>query len=274
MNIASISSKEAVRLLLTKVFALLILLIWSVRLYANLGLSQLMQPVFVDTKADRVYWILESIGIIYALLNFQPLSVFVDFSLLMLPLLIIIYPSKKIFPILLFIALSLYFAAYNIAATHQEHTLIGALGVSLLLCFKDTFRFSTMFTALRFYSCFIMTSAAFWKIGRASVFHNGQMNEILKIQHSSMLLSPQESFYKSWIQFLIENQSIADLLWYSAVLLELVFIIGFFTRRADHLLFWAFWLFIAADYLVMGLNFVELGILSLFFLKRFGRYFD
>jgi hypothetical protein len=240
-----------------------------------LGLSQLMQPAFRATYADRVYWLLDSLGIFDALLNFMPLSTGIDALLFILPILILIYPSNRIYAWLFLIMFSLYFAAYNVSATHQEHTLVsGALGISLLLCFKDPLRFSSIFNALRYYACFIMASAAFWKIGRASLWHDGQMISILKTQHSGLLIAQDDTLYGNWIQFLIDNPFAANSLWWAAVLLELVFIIGFFTKKADLLLFIAFWLFLLSDYFVMGLQFWELGVLTVLFIRKFGRYLD
>jgi hypothetical protein len=168
----------------------------------------------------------------------------------------------------------LYFSAYNTSATQQEHTLIGAIAMAFLICFKDNLRFSTVFSAIRFYTCFLMTSAFFWKLSRGALWHEGQMTNILKIQQSAILTETDSDIYSSWIAYLVDHPMFANYLWFGAAAIELSFIIGFFSKRFDSLLFMLFWLFIFADFFVMGLHFWELGILSLLFLRRYSQLFD
>ena len=270
----SIDSREHARLQLSRLLALALLLIWISRLYQCIGLSQLMQPIFFDSKADRFYWLLDSMGILNALINFMPLSVTVDALLLLLPILMIAYPSNKYYSLIYLPTIVLYFSAYSVAATHQEHTLIGAIAAAFLLCFKNSLRFSSVFSALRFYTCFMMFSAALWKIGRGSLWLEGQMTNILKTQHAALISNNESSLYSSWINYLIDNPTFADILWWGAALIEISFIIGFFSRKFDGILFVLFWIFLLSDFLVMGLHFWELGILSALFLKRFSKVFD
>ena len=274
MQFISIDNRENARLELSRLLSATLLLIWICRLWQGIGLSQLMQPVFSDTKADRFYWLLDSMGVLNALINFMPLSVTIDAFLLLLPILMLAYPSNKYFSWLNFVSIVCYFSAYNVTATHQEHTLIGALGAAFLLCFKNSLRFSSVFSALRFYACFMMASAAFWKIGRCSLWQNGQMTNILKTQHAALITNSEASLYSSWINYLIDNPMLANTLWWGAALIELSFLIGFFSRKFDRVLFLFFWIFLLSDYLVMGLHFWELGILSAMFITRFSKVLD
>ena len=107
----SIDSREHARLQLSRLLALALLLIWISRLYQCIGLSQLMQPIFFDSKADRFYWLLDSMGILNALINFMPLSVTVDALLLLLPILMIAYPSNKYYSLIYLPTIVLYFSA-------------------------------------------------------------------------------------------------------------------------------------------------------------------
>jgi hypothetical protein len=270
----SIDSREDARLQLTRIIAAALLLIWICRLCQGIGLSQLMQPIFSDTKADRFYWLLDSVGILKALIQFMPLSLGIDLLLFILPILMIAYPSNRIYALFYLPIFVLYFSAYNVSATHQEHTLIGAIAMAFLLCFKDNLRFSTVFSAIRYYTCFLMASAFFWKLSRGALWHEGQMINTLKMQHASLLTSDDSSLYSDWINYLIDNPMFANGLWWGAALIELSFLLGFFSRRFDSILFWLFWLFIIADFFVMGLHFWELGILSLLFWKRYSQVFD
>lgn len=270
----SIDSREHARLQTSRILAVSLLLIWICRLYQGLGLSQLMQPIFSDTKADRFYWLLDSLGILNALINFLPLSLGIDILLFVLPLLMFFYPSNRLYALLYLPTIVMYFAAYNVSATHQEHTMVGAIAAAFLLCFKENLRFSTVFSAVRYYSCFLMASAFFWKLGRSSLWHEGQLTNILKVQHSALITDSNNTLYCNWINYLIDNPSLAYGLWWTAALIEMSFIVGFFSKKFDSLLFLLFWLFLISDFLVMGLHFWELGILTIFFLKPYSQKLD
>ena len=85
----SIEIREQARFQLSRILAAGLLLIWICRLCLGIGLSQLMQPIFSDTKADRFYWLLDHLGILDALINYMPLSFGVDILLFLLPVLMI-----------------------------------------------------------------------------------------------------------------------------------------------------------------------------------------
>jgi len=267
-------SRQEAQVWLIRCFALLLCLIWMGRLCMRLGLIQLQSPPFLELSADRIFWLLNSSGILQALLHYAPLSLSIDSLLLLLPLISLRYPLQRAFSWAYLPAISLYLIAYNASATHHEHSLIGLVAIAFLLCFKDSLRFSIVLSALRYYTCFIMASAALWKIGRGSLWQEGQITNILKLQHSKILTQAPDSLCGQWITFLLENPTVSDSLWWVATLLELIFLVGFFTRRFDALLFWAFWLFVACDYFIMGLHFWELGILTPLFLRRLTRFLD
>ncbi len=276
MNTVFISqdSRQEAQTFMTRIFALLLFAIWVVRLFQHLGLSQMGAPEETEVYADRVFWLLDYLGIIQAVLHFPPLSLGIDLLLLLLPLAMLRYPLLPILAWAYLPTISLYMIAYNAAATHYEHTLVGVIAISFLLCFKEGAIFSIVLQAIRYYASFIMASAALWKIFRGSLWNEGQMEAILKLQHSDLLIYSEPGLYSQWIHFLIANPTFATLLWCVATLVELVFIVGFFTKKIDTGLFLAFWLFILADFFVMGLHFWELGILSVLFLRRWTKFFD
>ena len=268
-----LDSRLFMQVFITRLFALISLLFWLGRCWTHTSLHQLQGAAFVDPKADNFYWILLYFNVPQAIINSFGLGLSIDIALLLLPILIIIYPFRHL-PALIYAPLTiLYLVSYNSFATHHEHTLIGLVFVSFLLCFKEADRFRTVFNALRYYTCFLMASAALWKLGRGALWHPEQFQNILFEQHADWLIHYPQALFSQWIQFLIGSPFLSKLLWWGATLLEFVFLVGFFTRRYDIYLFVAFWLFIVADYFIMGLHFWELGILSIFFWPQWRRYF-
>jgi hypothetical protein len=269
-----LDSRLFMQVFVTRILVLLSILIWLGRWWTHTSLHHLHGAAFIDPKADNFYWILLYFNVPQAISGNFYLGLSIDIALVVLPILIFIYPFRRL-PALIYAALTiLYLVSYNSFATHHEHTLVGLVFVSFLLCFKEADRFRSVFNALRYYTCFLMASAALWKIGRGALWHPEQLPNILLIQHAEALIRYPQALFSQWIQFLIDSPLLSKLLWWGATLLELVFLVGFFTRRYDIYLFVAFWLFLFSDYFVMGLHFWELGILSIFFWPRFRRYFD
>src|SRR5690606_3670725 len=105
-------------------------------------------------------------------------------------------------------------------------------------------------------------------------FHAGQMQYIVQLQHSEWLVLYPDHLFSRWIQFIYYTPAVATSLWWAATLLELIFLLGFFTKRFDRWLFIAFCLFLLSDYFVMGLHFWELGVFAVFFLPKIRQYLD
>src|SRR5690606_34461102 len=160
------------------------------------------------------YWLLHYLNIPQTLLEHYSVALSFDLLLLLLPILIAIYPFWRLWAWFYAALTVFYLVAYNSSATHHEHTLVGIVFVSFLLCFKSVYHFERMFRALRYYTCFMMLSAALWKIGRGALWHPEQMQHILMAQHSEYLILYPEQLFSRWIDFLMENHIIADMLWW------------------------------------------------------------
>jgi hypothetical protein len=82
------------------------------------------------------------------------------------------------------------------------------------------------------------------------------MSGILLMQHKEFLVaSPQH-----WI---IRNHYIGYFLFLASTVLELIFSIGFFTKKYDKQLFILFILFLIMDFIVMRINYFEVLSLAL-----------
>jgi hypothetical protein len=148
--------------------------------------------------------------------------------------------------------------------------LAGVVLVAFLSCFKNVEKFNLIFSFSRLYTCFIFVSAAFWKLCRASVWNEDQMTNILLQQHGNEILGQDPALFNLQI-WLIEHPMISNGLWLGAFVLELSFLIGFFTRKLDSLLLVLFIVFLLMDLIVMKINFLEMGILLVFLLHNFQR---
>lgn len=255
--------KEDIRAIrFRKYLAIGLLLIWLMRFFQKHWLSQLGEPVLIAPKSDNFYWLLHLLNIPQFIYSSPSLSLMLDLALLCLPLLIFFYPKRLIFGRLFFLLSILYLVSFNSASTHHEHLLLGWVLVGFYLSVKLKFS-DLMHFALRYYSCFIMFSAALWKIFRAA-FSVDQLKHILLQQHAQLLTTDPSNIYTLFIQWLIDRPFISCSLWYASILLELSFLLALFSYKFDKLLFLFFCCFILFDFIIMGLNFIPLGILGLF----------
>ncbi len=242
-----------------------LVLLWVARYVQGFLLHQLQDAPFVDVEADNFFWLWHGLYFVQWSIHNYWLAVGLDIGWLVLAIIGMAGKNRwwsKFLFVLIFIN---YFVCYNSVATHHEHTLIGFLFLLPLLVIKKPTNFVLSFASLRYYVLFAMSSAGIWKLSRGGAFVSGQMSEILKRQHIDYLISYPDNTYTHFIQFLINNIQIADIIWWTALSIELFFLIGFLTKRLDGLLGYLFLLFFVGDYLIMDINFIEFCIFAIVF---------
>jgi len=239
--------------------------VWLFRCYQGLLLFQLHQTPFIRVKTDNVFWIYHAFQIPYIVLKYQFLAFFLDLTWLILALLSLLKGQNRWFSRLACLLVINYLIISNSASTHHEHVLVGLLFFMPLLLFRDKTNFVLVFAGIRYYAIFTLFSAGLWKIYRGSLFTPNQMSEILKHQHIDYLISYPQADFSNFIAYLIAHPSLANLFWYGGWFIELIFALGFFTRRFDKLLGSLFIIFFIMDYVLMQLCFVEFCIFVLVF---------
>jgi len=243
--------------------------------FSNLLLHQLALPSLILPYADNTFWFFHFLGIPQYLVGSFSVSLLFDITMFVSILACLFLKKIKAFPIIFFLLFLCYFITLNSFRNHHAHNLIGVLLMSFSLCFQCSNLFAIGFFALRYYLLFIMSSAALWKLFRGSVFNLEHMSECLKLQHISYLVNNSNNLYADFIYFLINSQFISQTIFIAGFLIQLSFILGFFTEKYDKMLLVLFFTFFIGDYLLMDLAFVELYILSvtLFLYPREGLVF-
>ncbi len=101
----------------------------------------------------------------------------------------------------------------------------------------------------------IIVSAALWKIRTLSILNTEQMSGILLHQHATQLTINPEAIYGKLISFIINHNALSFSLYLAGFLAELLFVIGYFTKKYDKHLIIILLLFIMLDLVVMGINY-------------------
>jgi hypothetical protein len=154
-----------------------------------------------------------------------------------------------------FISQFLYFILYNLLSGHH-YISIGLLFMSFPFVFRNNDRFTASFTFCRFLFCFMLFSAALWKIGRGNLTYMDQGSTLLLLQFKSLLFQEPSFQYKT-ILFFAQHRLLGQLLWLGMIAIELLFFVGFVTYRKDHWLLIGYLLFFAGGWFFFDLYFLE-----------------
>jgi hypothetical protein len=246
---------------------LLLLFFYLLRYVQGVWLWQLAQPLYINVGADNFYWLAHLANIPQTFLASPLLSLAVDLSLVGGLAFLAYRPFIRSLSYLVFGLMLIYMLAYHDGTLHHSHSLLPMVFMSALLCVKSPTAWPLAVEAFRFYACATMLMAGLWKVCRGTAFDMEQMSNILQGQHVELLYTYPNAFFSKVYVYLIERPKLAFMLWHGAVWLELSFIIGFFTRRADGYLLLALLAFIVADYFLMSLYFFEFSIWGLLFFR-------
>lgn len=229
-----------------------------------------LEGPFIHTpRLDPVMWITHASGIA-DFLSSSYLGTVYDAVILLLPLYIIfrLYDRKDIrwwslaFVLLYgFYIILLY--TYPILSIRKY---LGFLIVPIAFIPKRKWAWKVIY-GIRFYALFVFASAGLWKIIRGTAFDPDHMAMILKAQHFGYIVHERGG---SWTQdlyrYLISHPEVSFVIWIAGILLQLSFIVGFFTRAYDKILLGLLLLFIVADFFLMKIGFWEFLIFIPFFL--------
>ena len=241
-----------------------VMLIYAYRFLSNSLLGNFVGAPLQNPSIDNTFWLFHLLKIPNFFTANSVVSSIFDLLLLFLPISCILLSKRKIAAILFTVFYTIYFIVFNTYAVHHYHSLMGIVMLSIPFWFiENEERFELVWEGIRYYFLFIMLSAAFWKVSRDGVYHFDQMVNILKAQHTQYLFENPNGFFTSFYYYLIQNEVIAYILLLCGLVIELCFLIGFFTRQYDKLLLVLGICFFVINYFITGIVNIEIAILLL-----------
>jgi hypothetical protein len=227
-----------------------------------------IQPAFFYTRKDLVTWLFMQTGIHQWLLNNRRGWILFDtlfYSMPLLYLLIYKYVSKlaPAVAVLMLLVNWFYVQCFTLYPSNSIEGHIGWLFFPIVFIPSDKKTFILLFEGLRYFFLFFFVSAAVWKLAQGGLFSISQMSGILLYQHKELLTSSRGFWQSNLILWLIQNPRLSYLLYLFAALLELSFIVGFFTRKYDRLLLVLLVIFLVMDHLIMRIPYYEIAPLAL-----------
>lgn len=143
---------------------------------------------------------------------------------------------------------------------------IGYLFPCIPFMFKQELKFRLSFEAGRYFLCGLYGLAAIFKIKNGGLFDLTHMSDSLKITIHDYVLQNPSGLRSELMTWLISQHVFSYCLYLIVIILEGTFLIGFFTKKYDWLLFLCFLIFHSGNAYLMELAFTKQFIVLIFFL--------
>jgi len=232
-----------------------------------------LEPSFFYTRKDLFTWFFMQTGLHQWLLNNPPGWIMLDILFYSMPMLyLILFLYKKSTSVVIVVLMLLinwcYVQCYTLYPSNSIEGHIAWLFFPFLFLANDEKTFKLLFEGLRYFFLYFFVSAGIWKLVQGGVFNLAEMSGVLLYQHNQLLSSSPGYWQTDLISYLVLHTQLSYFLYLSATLLELFFIIGFFTKKYDRFLAILFVLFLIADYYLMRIPYFELTPLLLTLLLK------
>ncbi len=220
------------------------------------------QPSFFYTRDDIFTWLFMQIRL-HQWLLFNPAGCMVSdilfYSAPMLFFQVVRHKPGWTTPAAVYLLIInwIYIQCYTLYPTNSIEGHLAWLLFPFIFMFRDKETFAVLFEGLRYFFLFFFCSSGIWKVVQGGVFNPAQMSGVLLFQHDTMLVSSPLYWQSRLVVFLIQHQTTGYLLYCCAAALQLLFLIGFFTKKFDRWLAAGFVIFLLMDYLVMRISYIE-----------------
>ena len=213
---------------------ILIDLIFSV--LSNTLIHQLQSPVLKFAYVDPTFWVMHLLHIPELISSNFYLSWFWDVVLFSSCIGILIFPGKKWIIVVFIIFYFVYYVIFNSYGAHHTHSLVPFLIAPVPFLFsKKSFTFS--WQALRYFLLFTYSAAFLWKFFRFSWLQSNQGILIVKKNLAPYLFFNQHTFLADIYFWVLNHPFFTEAIFFAGFILEGLFIIGFFTKKFDCVLF-------------------------------------
>lgn len=222
-----------------------------------------VDPYLVVTRFDGVSWLLQQTGFMQAVLQHQWLQALLDGLFYGLPLGYgILAGGGKQKQAARFawgwlVSNWLYVLSYCSYTTNSIESHTGWLLFPLLFATTTLPSFFYLMHGLRYFFLYFFFSAGVWKLTQGGALEHLTMTRILIEQHKDWLVTAGPQVHAQAIRWLIQHPIAGYALYLVATAIELLFAIGFFTKKYDKWLMAGFVAFLAFDYWVMRIPYFE-----------------
>ncbi len=246
----------------------LLAIFWYILMWYNSVLfSQLNDPPVSSMQNDLTYFLLYKIHFFDLIIHSDILSLVFDITLFLSILSSFIFCAKTIFPKIFVVLYTYYFLTFFFySGSHGSW--VGILMTCWLFIAKTDIKFAIYFEVVRYYILFHFVSAGIYKVVHSGLYHLDSFAKTIFVQNEYVLFENPNSWRSTSILYLSNNPSLVYCFLLGGCLLELAFIVGFFTKKFDVLLFFLVILFMLSCLFFMNIVFYEMPFFALFLIFK------
>ena len=235
-----------------RILLCMVLLEYLMFIFSGVSFSSLYADTFYNIEVDPAYWIFYLAEIPQLILSHYWLGITLDISIILLLVYLIRYPFNNKPAIPAFLFLFVFYISLTGYLGHRNYQ-SGFIWILVPFLFRKGINRSFAYEAVRYYLLFFYVSAAIFKIADFGIFQSSMMREILVSQFTPYFLEGNTGIRTTVNLFLVHHENIAALLYLAAFTIELIAVIGFFTRRFDRFIGVAILLFHFANWFIMDI---------------------
>ena len=226
-----------------------------------------LQPSFFYTRQDLATWVFMQTGLHQWLLNNPFGWILFDALFYISPFLLFLANKTKKLETPAAIAMLVinwcYVQCYTLYPSNSIEGHTAWLLFPFIFLTRQGQTFLLLYEAVRYFFLYFFVSAAIWMFAQGGIFHVHEMSGILLYQHQQLLTNSPDYWHTRFILYLIQHRFLSYTLYLSATILELLFIVGFFTKKYDRMLLILFIIFLIADNFIMRIPYFEVAALAL-----------
>ena len=225
-------SLHTVRLNRLRMIFSIVLLEYLMFIVSGVSFSFLYGNTFFSLEADPATWLIYLANIPQWITANQWAGILLDTLIIALLLLFIRNPFNNRLALLLFLLLLLFYVTLMGHLVHHNFQ-FGFCLVFIPFIFRKETNRQFAFEAARYFLLFFYVSAAWWKIYYNSLSDISHFSHLASSQFTPYYLEVNTGIRTAFNLFLVSHPWFGWSLFVTSVVLELLVIVGFFTKRFD-----------------------------------------
>jgi hypothetical protein len=253
------------------VFSLILCsLVWS--FCSHTQLHQLRRPVVTFPYVDPTYWLFNLLRIPAFVTGNPVVALVFDVLLMALCIGALVWPHQRLLAGLFVTLYFIYFITYNTYGTHHTNPKIGILLMAVPFIARSVTTFNFLWQGLRYFLLFAYSCAFLWKLLRFSWLDADMGLLIMQKNMAPYLYYHPDTVRAALIYWFLQHAGWTYILFLLGLVLEGMFLVGFFTKKYDKQLFVLSLLCPLGFWFMADAYFYELLIWSLTLYVPFYRY--
>ncbi|HMW13122.1 MAG TPA: hypothetical protein PKK18_10835 [Chitinophagales bacterium] len=259
----SIHDKDTFAKVVFAYYILLLLFRW----HSSAFLTNIFAQPLQSPGADNAFWLSHIIGFPQYIIQHYWASLLLDISLVVFAIACFFMATKK--PVVCIVFIIIYIThritLESYACSHTKSMAAIFMAFLPFCCSKER-NFYLTFEFSRYFLLYIMVASAFFKVYNGMALQPNLFATTLINQHIDVAINQPTNFSYQIASILIKYPIIAGISYTALVIVQAFFIIGFFTKKIDNILFILLLCFTISTYLLMRIYNFDIIILGLFLL--------